>query len=627
MKTINILPPEQAQKIAAGEVIERPAHILKELIENSLDAGATSITITIDGGGKDLIKITDNGCGMSPEDALLCFHPHATSKLSSIDELETIQSYGFRGEALASIAAVGNVELITQHQSDQRNDGLGTRITYAHGIFQGNSAIACQPGTTIAITDLFETIPVRKKFLKSNDTEWNQCLALIHTFILSHFSVHVRVFKDGEFVLNAPPANSIRERIVQVWGVNRAESMIDLPTVKPAPWLSLEGALSHHQAWQYNRSNIIFFVNNRWIKNYELSKALIKGYQNVLPTGRFPAGIIFITVDPTMVDVNIHPKKEEVRFLKPATLCSAVTQQIIKTLEQHVNNKLSGKPEYKKGLSSIPSEQISTLPALSKPTGSLSMVQRPIHTLQNHFNPQMSGDKEPFINFSHHFMKTDAASPLDDNTASMSNKYQPAQQPVAQAQNLARIIGQLFNTYIILEQHGELLIIDQHAAHERIIYEARKKQFSECEGTLLLFPETINLASHQCSLIKDHDLLFKQQGISITINTSSITITTAPPRIQQQALKNIIQETVAFIEEHENLDPAHLRQQLYEFIHSQIACKGAVKAGDKLTELEMQKLVTDLLSCENRYICVHGRPTIFSMSKNELHKHFQRPTN
>jgi len=277
MNIIKILPQEEAQKIAAGEVVERPASAVKELIENSIDSGATQITIYIEKAGKTLIRIIDNGSGMSHEDAMLCFHPHATSKLTSVDELNSINSFGFRGEALGSIASISKVDLTTK----QKNNNLGIKFNYINGIFSKEEAIACNVGTNLCIQELFYNTPARKKFLKSDETEWNKIESLINAFCLSHLNISFKLYKDNKLILNTPAVIELQDRVSQVFGHNFLSNLIPIKTITPL--IKIYGLISNHQFWNYNKNNIFFFVNNRFIKNSKLGSALIKGYLNVLP--------------------------------------------------------------------------------------------------------------------------------------------------------------------------------------------------------------------------------------------------------------------------------------------------------------------------------------------------------
>jgi len=347
MQKIKKLTAQEARKIAAGEVVERPANIVKELVENSIDSGATTISIWIISAGKKLIRVVDNGCGMSKEDALICFEHHATSKITTIEDLNTLSTFGFRGEALSSISSVSKVTLITQSENDKE----GTLVELEDGKIVNQQNVATSQGTDISIKDLFYNVPARLKFLKQDDTEWRQIVNLFCALALSYKEIHFKLFHDDKLVYNCPPSSDLKNKLVQLWDHNFAENMMELDMTdpsttlslrsgrtgqkdthselpasrvaegisrdKPFEQLSISGLISKNNFFRYNRSQIFFFVNGRWVKNNSLSKSLIKGYLNVLPQDRFPAAFIFISIDPTQIDVNIHPRKEEVQFLYP----------------------------------------------------------------------------------------------------------------------------------------------------------------------------------------------------------------------------------------------------------------------------------------------------------------------
>jgi len=272
MSIIKILSPEEAKKVAAGEVVERPASVIKELLENSLDAGATTITVYIAKAGKQLLRVVDNGCGMEPDDAQLCFDNHATSKLSSIADLAQLDSFGFRGEALASISSVSKVALQTRYNKEK----TGVSLEQVDGKILSKKTIACAVGTDLKIHDLFYNTPVRKKFLKQDETEWNQIQNLVQAFCLSNLSIHFKLYRDDRMILNAPAVSTLKDRVTQLWGHNLAQNL-QPASGEIADGCKLLGLISNHNFWRYGRQQIFFFVNNRWVKNSELSKALMKG--------------------------------------------------------------------------------------------------------------------------------------------------------------------------------------------------------------------------------------------------------------------------------------------------------------------------------------------------------------
>ncbi len=642
MNKIHLLPAHEAQKIAAGEVIERPAHIIKELLENALDAGATKIDIYLEQAGKKLIRIVDNGSGMSPDDARLCFVKHATSKVTSLDDLEHISSFGFRGEALASIAAVSRTTLKTNTNNTDGNTSLGIEIDYEQGNIIREQAIAYQTGTEFIVQDLFYNMPARRKFLRQDETEINQVNQLINAASLSHLNVNFRFYVDNKLVLNAPANNNLSERITQLWGYNTAQNLVPMlsPLILRSPqgvskdnkhsWVSITGAVSQNSFWRHGRDRIFFFVNNRWIKNNELSKAVLKGYANALPPAKFPMAFIFITIDPSYVDINVHPKKEEVRFLKPGIIETLLQKSVQQALENQITQLLSAstqefipapEPIFSGQKStSMPREFSPSFPGFSMP----SFFRQPQEVepnkaamTQNDTLLTTNDDKQIFQNNPKEVEKTHKQDPLVPRS----------QQGISKdlSNPTYTIMGQLFNTYIVLEKTDECIIIDQHAAHERILYEQWKSNFEGLEGISLLFPEVITIPEHQVAMIMQAQDIFAKLGITLEqFGKQELIIKSSPPKIQGTNLSNTIKEAAIFIEEHNTLDENDLRKKLYEHIHSHMACKAAVRAGDTLTPSMIKQLINDLLTVENRFQCVHGRPTMWTITKLEFEKKFRR---
>lgn len=597
IRKIRILPPHEALKIAAGEVIERPAHVVKELVENALDAHATTIDIFIEQVGKQRIQVIDNGHGMTKEDALLCFLPHATSKITNIDDLEHIHSFGFRGEALASIAAISKVTLITKSHFAAVDD-LGIKLIYTQNALQDEAVIACSTGTNIQVDDLFYTTPVRKKFLKQDETEWNAITQAIQVFCLSYPQVHFRLLHNNKIQLNTPPVDTIKQRVTQLWDYQSTQHLMPLADEdaiqqKSSRSFSISGYISNHQFWRYNRQHIYFFINKRWVKNTELTKSLIKGYLDVLPAQRYPAATIFIDIDAHSIDINIHPKKEEVKFANPGAIQTAITHLVRKTLEKNVSSKLSpiAHAQYTEVNNTIPKQ------------------------------PIIAHTTEPLIIKASSFLST------NNNSTQLNPHIQNSiQLPLQQDQNLPKLIGSIFNTYILFEIDNELVIIDQHAAHERILYEKYQKQFNAQQGITVLFPEIITIDQQFLEGLLNYKHFFTQQGIDFDLlGAKDLIIRTLPPQFKNGiSIKEFIIDAAHFIHEHHHIDAALFKKNFNEHLHAQMACKGAVKAGDILTKEQMNQIIIDLKKVDNRFICAHGRPTLWSFSKYELERHFKR---
>lgn len=597
--TIHLLSQEQAQKIAAGEVVERPANIVKELVENSIDAGATNITISIKKAGKNLIRITDDGSGMSSEDAVRCFARHATSKLTSVDQLMSLNTFGFRGEALASISAVSKVELTTRTAHNK----LGTRVLYEHGIQKTVESIACPVGTTLTITQLFATIPVRKAFLKQDETEWNQIVSALTGLALTHQNCSFKIIKDETTYVHAPSVTSLRDRITQLWGHNLTQQLREITPRTKDP-ISISGMLSMPPFARYGKQQVVLFVNKRLVKNSDLIKAVLKGYKQSLPPGKYPAAVLFITVDAEKVDVNIHPRKEEVRFTQPGVVSRVIQETIIRSLEHGITQRLQ--PSV---IKYAPKEQVivSTLPSSPNQARGDNPARHP---------DLVSG-------FTKKIWIPDRARSDGEHIKKNTSQIREVVEPVTTTP--PRIIGQLFATYIIIEHNDELILVDQHAAHERILYHQFANKFENKEGTTLLFPETITLHESALAAIEKYTDFFAQQGITLhRAGPTQIAVTSSPPKLQKESLAELIKDAANFIQEHESLDHEQFMRRLNEHVHSHMSCKAAVRAGDRLNTQTMQSLVEQLMRTPNRFMCVHGRPTMLPLERAELEKKFRR---
>lgn len=608
MAKIHILSPEESLKIAAGEVIERPAHIVKELIENSVDAGATKITLTFEKAGKQLIQITDDGCGMEPQDAQNCFLAHATSKIRNLSDLEFVQTFGFRGEALASISAVAKVELTTR----TREDATGSKIIYEGARFKLNDEVACPPGTDIKVHDLFFNTPVRKKFLKTDDTEWNAVFNCIQAFCFAYPEISFKIIHNGKMVISAPAVSSLHERAHQLW--HDVSSQL-IPFETSHKDLKISGLVSPTTTWKYNRSHLFYFVNNRWVKNTELSKGVMKGYAGGLPQDKFPVAVIFVSLPHHELDVNVHPKKEEVKFAHPGIVQTTVASAVKNALEEAISTKL----------------QVVELQAMSPSQEAPKIIPLPSQPLPDILatTPKFGISPEVFQSSK----KNDYMQP----TAQLINTFTPSSAPTTNKSIIQEIqssrehtesyklIGQIFDTYIIGQSGQSIIIVDQHAAHERILYEKFAHVFNQQDGTTLLFPEVITLQAGDQEVLFAYKNFFAKQGLTIDdLGSREIVVRSCPPFLKGPSIKDFIYKALVFIHEHQTLDQEHFATTFNEFLHGEMACKAAIKAGDKLSLEQMQQLLSDLSVCNNRFKCVHGRPTLWTLDEAELEKKFRR---
>ncbi len=612
MPKIHKLAPEEAQKIAAGEVAERPANVVKELVENSLDAGATEISIVIEDGGRNLIRIIDNGCGMSKEDAYLCIEHHATSKITSVNDLATIGTFGFRGEALSSISAVSKMTLATK----EANSDVGIALTIHGGEIINESVKSRTTGSDLAIADLFYNVPARQKFLKSKETEWRAIIQLFHAFCLSYKEVTFKLSHNERQIYTIPQAATLEDRISQVFEPALKRTILISSATHEKMNLSLTIACSPPEYTRYDRSQIFCFVNNRWVKNYKLAQSLIKGYQGMLPPAKYPAGVVFINLDAEFVDINIHPRKEEVQFLHPRIIESLIEQTTKGALEQ-AQQRL-----FKPAKPIVNQERQLTVRATTDQVLPERVIQEPVKEitpLPFIQQPEPLPKETPTQEHQDAFLK--AVTPYFGEEKTTS--YEQQQLIVTDIDY--RLIGQVHTTYILIEIEGSLVYIDQHAAHERIVYERLTSRFEEIARVQLLFPQTIMLSTTDLDLLEPHLDVLLEFGITAQrISETDLVISETPLFVKNQSLDDCIKQAIAALHEHQYLDKRELQQIIQKRIQALIACKTAVKAGDELSIDEMNNLINELYSCPNKLTCPHGRPTLWEFKTTELEKKFKR---
>lgn len=580
MGKIKVLPVHEAQKIAAGEVVERPAHILKELVENSIDADATDIIIYLQDGGKGLVRVVDNGSGMAEEDAPLAFVHHATSKISSVHDLPSLRTFGFRGEALSSISSVSTVTITTKEKTAK----TGTRLIIQDAILVAQEPVACNTGTDIQVKDIFHTVPARKKFLKTTQTEYRSCALLFKALALAHPEKFFQLYHDGSLLYHCPKVMTLAERATQLYDSAAATSFLSVTAhCKEA---TITGVISNQQHMRYDRSSIVMLVNKRWVKNHGLSKALLKGYCSILLPGRYPAAILDITVDPDRIDINVHPKKEEVQFLDAS--------RIEKLIETAVKEKL----------------QNFITPALIPPA------------------PKTYRSHQFTVPTTQEIVFNTVIPPLpalpESKNYTKETEYQAPQQEPSHEQFILpyKLLGQFHKTYILIERAGKLLMIDQHAAHEALLFEKFQKSAKAPAINQLIMPELITLSREDCSLAIEKSEFFRSQGIIFEqFGDQQLRVSATPILIKAHSIKSIIQETLAQIhdikEEKQILD-------CVKKLHAMMACKAAVKAGDNLNQQEMNELITIFHTGDHTLTCPHGRPTAWVIPLSDIEKKFKR---
>jgi len=550
MNKIILLDETLVSKIAAGEVVERPASVVKELVENSIDAGAKRISIEVKDGGKKLIRVTDDGCGMDPEDAKLSIERHSTSKIRNIDDLFAIRTLGFRGEALPSIASISKFELVTSDGGPH-----GTKIIVEGGKLKSQEGAGCPVGTSVTIEDLFFNTPARLKFQKGKSTELSHIVDVTSKFILSNPAVSFKLKSDGKEILSSIGSGDPLEAIASVYGTDMANTMLEVsgPNVK--------GHITQPVITKSDRYGESFFVNGRFVRNALLSRALEEAYRTLIPNGKYPISVIFVEVDPAEVDVNVHPTKREVKFLKPDVVMKAITAAASKVL------------------SGVGAE------AQSKSYGGT-------------WAPSAESWKPEMIKI---FEETASESPaVHEQTGTMF---------------------QLGLTYIILAKGEDLVMIDQHAAHERIMYEKIKN--NAVAGTQnLLVPKTLEIEPKEFALISDNLEEISQLGFDIEVfGKNTVIVRGIPAALKIQNIDTAISEILSELSSSFKIKSIEERR---EAIWKMMACKSAVKAGDKLSYIEMDGLIKELYATSNPTTCPHGRPTLVRISRSDMEKMFGR---
>lgn len=589
MNKINILSEQVINKIAAGEVIERPSSIVKELVENSIDAKSDRIEVHFEGNGTPLIKIIDNGIGMSSDDALLCLKRHATSKIKDLTDIEHINSMGFRGEAVASIAAVSKLDMVT---APKVGASEGTHIVVVGGKITSHKAIGAPFGTKFTIRNLFFNTPARLKFLNSIQSEAKQIVTQLKLIALAHPHIYFKLVQDGRTVIESPATDNLQERLRVVFGKNSAEEFI--PFSFAADFFKLSGFLTKPSFTRSNRAYQYTFVNSRPVYNQNILFGLNKGYQDMIPKGRFPAAVLFIEVNPQMVDVNIHPTKREVKIAKQNVIVSSLIHVVTKTLAQ------------KTAASFLASEAINedVLPAYK----------------ERNFQVKESSSINKYTAFEEPIVRRFADSQSVEQTPEVTQRNLLS----TTAEDNIKVIGQLHNSYILAESLNGMWIIDQHAAHERLLYEKVKEEFylDKIASQKLLFPETVELMPDEVKIISDNIAIFDKLGFEVRpFGEESIIVEAVAVFIKNAPVSDIITGIMNEIDT--DVNTAINTEEFAEKI-MRYCCRRSVMAADKMSIAEMQKLMDDVFAHNIPLSCPHGRPIATEIFLSDIEKKFKR---
>lgn len=724
MGNIVLLDDNTINKIAAGEVIERPASVVKELMENSIDAGATSINVEIKNGGISYIRITDNGKGIAPDDMEIAFERHATSKIRKAEDLETVTSMGFRGEALASIAAISKISMTSKTAENE----IGYKLEIEGGKVTNKEEAGCPKGTTIVITDLFFNTPVRYKFLKKDFTEAGYIEDTVTRLALVHPEVAIKLINTGKTIIQTPGNGDSKSTIYSIYGKDIAENILDVDYTYED--MHITGVIGKPSIARSNRSNQLFFVNKRYIKDKTLTSAAEQGYKGLITIGKYGFLVLNIEMNPQKVDVNVHPAKLEVRFEEENKVFKAVYHSIKDTM---LKGDLVTDTE-KESIESARQDTMiidntSTVTASAKPAEELEFApsiededkkdkgigglfrrirgkeedseEKPykdnmiaqIYSNKYDTNSKYSIEEDPFAvptkpevitqvedtkqldnmetkvldtkevnekllegvkeleelhidpateNFDEMYIRTFGSMPVEakkeaEKVKEEEEKYQVKPEELETVENISmfkqeekqpipdyKFIGIAFSTYIILELDKELYILDQHAAHERILYEKVKKNYysdNQKDSQMMLLPDIINLSHKEMDIVRENMDMFAKAGFTIEeFGENTIKLSGVPNICLDLETKELFLETLDEI----NTVARTAKQEKEEKFIATVACKAAVKANMALTKEEVDKLMEQLLVLPNPFTCPHGRPTAIKMTKNDIERKFSR---
>lgn len=637
MARINVLPKEIYQLIAAGEVVERPSSVVKEMIKNSLDAGAKNITLEIKNGGSTYIRITDDGCGIERDDVRKVFISHATSKISKKDDLNSIATLGFRGEAMASISAVSKVELLTKAE----NEEIGTRYEIAGGEELEFDDAGCPNGTTIVVRDIFFNTPARMKFLKKDVTEGNQVAGIVDRMAISHPDISFRFIRDGKQVLITSGNGDLKSTVYSVLGKEMSDSLMSVDYSFND--MRITGFVSKPTASRKSRAGQYFYINNRIVKSKTAMAALEQAYKNTIMVGRFPACVLNIELNPAQVDVNVHPAKTEVRFANEKPIFDLVYyavktaiendrtvkevefkenpiyRQETKNVYQNNDNKsFQAKFDFFKKKDEPPSQQV----IKTKPRENFWQVEAPKPEYK------IARDEKPKARVD---INIEYEEPEEISTAKSEDA--PKERDIEKVvitdekdnENFIpnfKLIGEAFKTYLIVEIENELYFIDKHAAHERMNFERFKAQ-ATVETQMLLAPVVVNLTKDEFIAISENIELIKKCGFELEeFGESQIIVRAIPSLVDGDSVKDLMLEIAQKLLEHKT----DILPDKIDWIYHSASCRGAVKAGDYTSRQEQEMFVKKLLSMPNIRFCPHGRPVFIKMSKYDIEKQFGRVT-
>jgi DNA mismatch repair protein MutL len=605
MSRIRLLSETVASQVAAGEVVERPASVVKELVENSIDAGARKIDIVIRRGGISVVRVIDDGCGMDRDDALLSLERHATSKIRSAADLQAVATLGFRGEALPSIASVSRFRLTTR----EAGAVAGTEIIVQGGkidiVRDGGEA----PGTQVEVRSLFYNMPARRKFLRSENTESRNIEHQIHLQAISHPQIGFSLLRNDRMLFQLPAAVTLSDRIRDLYGIELLEKLVEVNDASPRN-IHTGGFIGQAGLSRQTRTQQLVFVNGRAIESGLLTSAIREGYHTALMKGQYPVTFLFLGLDPAAVDVNVHPAKREVRFREPTAVREAIVHSIQQTLER---GRVAWQEKFRAPL---------IAPAAAPGKAAPDLKLRPqvaapeeYHRELPHLSPSVAGVGSSAVA---------SAKPIDDRATKPDEA--PPQAPVRRdgARQQFQIIGVLNKLYVLMENTDGLVLVDQHAAHERVLFEELRRRMEE-QGVptqKLLLPQTFDVPPRDADWIERNISILQRMGIGIeSFGPGTFKIDSLPGFLNVSDLAQFMRKVIDDLKSAGNsTSPMRLGEEMI----AKTVCRHAVKANDPLRYPEIEKLIRDLLDCDLPYCCPHGRPTMIQISLAELEKKFGR---
>jgi DNA mismatch repair protein MutL len=666
---VRLLDTNTANQIAAGEVVEKPASVVKELVENALDAGADKIEVTIFAGGTEYIRVTDNGCGMSEADAKMAVLRHATSKLTKAEDLLSLNTLGFRGEALPSIASVSNFTLLTRPQSEE----FATSVHIDGGENTEVTASGGSTGTTVIVENLFFNVPARRKFLKTVSTEGRYISELLTRLALSRPDVRFKLVNNDKEVLSTPGDGDLEHAIRALYGKNVAENLLEVslndPKVRVSGFIGKPTLLKGTRQWQ------TFFVNGRCIGSKMLSKAVDHAYQSQIPKSGFPFAVINITVDTASVDVNVHPQKSEIKFSDDSLIYKAMYKALTDALTKPMSaqkTQVTLLPDSELNVFVKPQPQSVSVPVTPAPqpkpayqppqpvfkSGAEQIFKTPerkeeqpapaSESLLVHEQPAPIVKKEqgeqqamwqPFDDFAQtaatvsyskgyqepvlevHEARSEFAKPQPTEAAPVPNRETIAFTDTDSGMDTIWPIGQVDKTFIIAQSETTLYLIDQHAAHERILYDKLVASHEQIPSQQLLMPLYVDMAADDIALIEEHRDEFLALGVdAASAGESLLRVSSLPADIKADAAEEFINAISKMLREMRNVNGSDLRQEVLHMT----ACKAAIKAGQLLNMRQMRQLIIDLCNTTHPFTCPHGRPCMIEIDSNQLYKMFKR---